>query len=122
MKYYRLDEVVNSNSFFDFYFTLPNFILIKKFFSESDEEIKAKTICGFTLVDCFDLARMPKFYFLPHVQNIVKKFGLFSCTGGQIRLHFSINRVAFVGGENIVIEGILLYKPRGTKIKKIQEK
>uniref|UniRef100_A0A914MGA2 Arrestin C-terminal-like domain-containing protein n=1 Tax=Meloidogyne incognita TaxID=6306 RepID=A0A914MGA2_MELIC len=73
--------------------------------NKSDEEIKAKTICGFTLVDCFDLARMPKFYFLPHVQNIVKKFGLFSCTGGQIRLHFSINRVAFVGGENIVIEG-----------------
>nr|CAD2178828.1 unnamed protein product [Meloidogyne enterolobii] len=105
MKYYRLDEVVNSNSFFDFYFTLPNFILIKKIFSESEEEIKAKTICGFTVVDCFDLARMPKFYFLPHVQNIVKKFGLFSCTGGQIRLHFSINRVAFVGGENMVIEG-----------------
>nr|CAD2156464.1 unnamed protein product [Meloidogyne enterolobii] len=48
---------------------------------------------------------MPKFYFLPYVQNIVKKFGLFSCTGGQIRLHFSINRVAFVGGENMVIEG-----------------
>nr|CAD2155761.1 unnamed protein product [Meloidogyne enterolobii] len=106
MKYYRLDEVVNSNSFFDFYFTLPNFILIKKIFSESEEEIKAKTICGFTVVDCFDLARMPKFYFLPYVQNIVKKFGLFSCTGGQIRLHFSINRVAFVG------EKILLLKNR----------
>ncbi|KAL7075545.1 hypothetical protein ACQ4LE_005022 [Meloidogyne hapla] len=73
--------------------------------NKNEEELKAKTICGFTVVDCFDLARMPRFYFQPYVQHIVKKFGLFSCTGGQIRLHFSINRVAFVGGENIVIEG-----------------
>jgi hypothetical protein len=31
--------------------------------------------------------------------------GLFSCTGGQIRLHFSIPRSAFVCGENIAIDG-----------------
>ncbi|KAF7627169.1 Arrestin_C domain-containing protein [Meloidogyne graminicola] len=73
--------------------------------NKSEEELNAKTICGFTVVDCFDLARMPKFYFQPCSQNVVKKFGLFSCTGGQIRLNFSINGVAFVGGENIIIEG-----------------
>jgi hypothetical protein len=58
------------------------------------------------MVERFDVARLPNTYFQPASHHLTKKFGLFSCTGGQIRLHFSINRSAFVSGENIVIEGL----------------
>lgn len=77
---------------------------------------------GITIVENFDLNLLPcTQYFEPNQHNLVRKFGrisfslsfikkswilgLFSCTGGHIRLNFSICRSAFVCGENIIIEG-----------------
>ncbi|KAI3413919.1 hypothetical protein GPALN_011393 [Globodera pallida] len=73
-----------------------------------DNEIRrVNAVRGFTVVERFDLALLPDNYFEPTAHHLVKKFGLFSCTGGQLRLNFSICRSAFVCGENIIIEGRL---------------
>lgn len=61
---------------------------------------------GFTIIETFDLNVLPYRYFEPPSHHLAKKFGLFSCTGGQIKLHFTICRSAFVCGENISIEGL----------------
>ncbi|KAL3123634.1 hypothetical protein niasHT_005662 [Heterodera trifolii] len=73
-----------------------------------DNEIRqVNAVRGFTVVERFDLTLLPECYFAPTTHHLVKKFGLFSCTGGQLRLNFSICRSAFVCGENIIIEGRL---------------
>ncbi|KAI1722612.1 arrestin domain-containing protein 4 [Ditylenchus destructor] len=72
-----------------------------------ENEIKTvNAVRGITIVENFDLNLLPcNQYFEPNQHNLVRKFGLFSCTGGHIRLNFSICRSAFVCGENIIIEG-----------------
>uniref|UniRef100_A0A914GSA5 Arrestin-like N-terminal domain-containing protein n=1 Tax=Globodera rostochiensis TaxID=31243 RepID=A0A914GSA5_GLORO len=59
-----------------------------------DNEIRrVNAVRGFTVVERFDLALLPDSYFEPTAHHLVKKFGLFSCTGGQLRLNFSIWRL-----------------------------
>uniref|UniRef100_A0AC34Q5E8 Arrestin C-terminal-like domain-containing protein n=1 Tax=Panagrolaimus sp. JU765 TaxID=591449 RepID=A0AC34Q5E8_9BILA len=60
---------------------------------------------GLTVVEKFDLNVLSRQYFEPPNYNLTKKFGLFSCTGGHIKLTFTVCRSAFVCGENISIEG-----------------
>jgi hypothetical protein len=81
-------------------------IFLFKISSPIDNEIRrVNAVRGFSVVECFDLARIGNYYFQPTSHQLAKKFGLFSCTGGQIRLHFAINRSAFVCGEHMIIEG-----------------
>uniref|UniRef100_A0A7E4V2C3 Arrestin_C domain-containing protein n=1 Tax=Panagrellus redivivus TaxID=6233 RepID=A0A7E4V2C3_PANRE len=75
------------------------------FRTEENETKKFCAVKGFTVVEPFDLNGLPVCYFEPAVHVLSKKFGLFSCTGGQIKLNFTISRTAFVCGENISIEG-----------------
>ncbi|KAI1708923.1 ARRestin Domain protein [Ditylenchus destructor] len=78
----------------------------KKLRSEENEIKTVNAVRGITIVENFDLNLLPcTQYFEPNQHNLVRKFGLFSCTGGHIRLNFSICRSAFVCGENIIIEG-----------------
>lgn len=75
------------------------------FISLDNETNELHFVRGITIVEKFDIGVLPPEYFHPTPHNLVKKFGLFSCTGGQIRLNFQICRAAFVCGENITIEG-----------------
>lgn len=80
-----------------------------KFKSEENEMRTVAALKGFSVVEKFDLNLLPRKYFEPPNHHLTKKFGMFSCTGGQIKLHFTICRSAFVCGENISIEGIFFY-------------
>uniref|UniRef100_A0A914DHB8 Arrestin C-terminal-like domain-containing protein n=1 Tax=Acrobeloides nanus TaxID=290746 RepID=A0A914DHB8_9BILA len=75
------------------------------FKTEENETKTVTAIRGITIVEPFDLNILPPRYFEPPTYHLAKKFGLFSCTGGSIKLTFTICRLAFVCGENISIEG-----------------
>ncbi|KAE9555344.1 hypothetical protein FO519_001426 [Halicephalobus sp. NKZ332] len=76
-----------------------------RFKTEENESRIITATKGITIVEKFDLNVLPRKYFEPPNHHLTKKFGLFSCTGGQIKLHFNICRSAFVCGENISIDG-----------------
>ena len=88
-----------------------------------NETNKLHFVRGITVVEKFDIGLLPQEvyfrfihfllmnivyfvqYFQPNPHNLLKKFGLFSCTGGQIKMNFQISCTAFVCGENIKIDG-----------------
>uniref|UniRef100_A0A914V716 Arrestin C-terminal-like domain-containing protein n=1 Tax=Plectus sambesii TaxID=2011161 RepID=A0A914V716_9BILA len=62
---------------------------------------------AFTVLETNDLNTVPQSLREPVVRSSVKKFGRFSCTGGQVKFTASVGRQAFVAGENVPINGRL---------------
>ncbi|CAJ0928203.1 unnamed protein product, partial [Mesorhabditis belari] len=69
----------------------------------SDTTIHA--VRGFSMIEDVDLNVLPKQYFEERNQIVHQKFGLFSCTGGLVRLAIILERSAFVSGEFVTITG-----------------
>ncbi|KJH44797.1 hypothetical protein DICVIV_09179 [Dictyocaulus viviparus] len=64
-----------------------------------------KAVRGFTVIEELDLNKLPTSYFEPISEYEHRKFGCFSCFGGQIRLTLHMDRSAFVCGEGMTIVG-----------------
>uniref|UniRef100_A0A0K0D7B2 Arrestin_C domain-containing protein n=1 Tax=Angiostrongylus cantonensis TaxID=6313 RepID=A0A0K0D7B2_ANGCA len=64
-----------------------------------------KAVRGITIIEELDLNKLSKSYFEPIAEFEHRKFGWFSCFGGQIRLTLNMDRSAFVCGEGMTIVG-----------------
>ena len=64
-----------------------------------------KAVRGITVVELVDMNLAPKILLESRSESEQKKFGWFTCTGGNMRLFLTLERTAFVCGEGFSING-----------------
>ncbi|CAJ0576293.1 unnamed protein product, partial [Mesorhabditis spiculigera] len=73
--------------------------------SKDGYDTNVHAVRGFTVIEDCDLNLMPKIWFEERSQVVHRKFGLFSCTGGLVRLAIALKQSAFCSGEYVNITG-----------------
>ncbi|VDM77925.1 unnamed protein product [Strongylus vulgaris] len=76
-------------------------IAVLEYKNNDGEPSMVKAVRGITIIEELDLNKLSKSYFEPISEFEQRKFGWFSCFGGQIRLTLNIDRTAFVCGEGM---------------------
>ncbi|ETN70601.1 arrestin domain protein [Necator americanus] len=80
-------------------------IAVLEYKNNDGEPSMVKAVRGITVIEELDLNKLSKTYFEPISEFEHRKFGWFSCFGGQIRLTLNIDRTAFVCGEGMSVVG-----------------
>ncbi|CAJ0609362.1 unnamed protein product [Cylicocyclus nassatus] len=108
-KQYDFEDALPDNLPSSFYSTKGHvqysIIAVLEYKNSDGEPSLLKAVRGITVIEDVDLNKLSKTFFEPISEFEQRKFGWFSCFGGQIRLTVNIDRTAFVCGEGMTVVG-----------------